>query len=340
MPEAMVPLIASTQDPALSATLVSRRELFYSAGADTALDRPAHVRAGSSLAWFGGRIAVVQDDANFVALIDPDSGQIDALPLPAGESGLRQFDGLRGNKRFKLDLEACFSVPVDGGEILVALGSGSSGQRETVALIDASGQTRLVDASGLYARLRTEKAFSGGELNVEGAVFIDGRVRLFNRGNGAWRDGEPPRNASCDVPWPEFEAYLQAPARHPIPALLDITQYDLSELHGVPLTFTDVAATGSGLLYTAAAEASKDAVTDGIVTGSAVGILGGIAGGRWIELRDASGRLVAEKIEGICPARDRNGLIYVVVDADDPALPSILCEMALRGPWFPPNPQV
>lgn len=328
----MPSLITSIRNPALSATLVSRRELFYSAGADAATDRPAHVRAGSSLAWFGGRIAVIQDDANFIALIDPYSGQVDALPLPEGEGGQRQFDDLRGNKRHKLDLEACFSVVLADGEMLVALGSGSSEQRYRVVLVNPAGQVSQVDARGLYERLRSEKAFGGSEMNIEGAAFIDGRVRLFNRGNGAWRDGIPPRNASCDLVWAEFNAYLQDPARNLIPALLNIVQYELGKLDGAALTFTDADATQWGLIYTAAAESSPDALTDGAVAGSAIGILDGTAS-RWIELRDAQGGLFREKIEGICSTREDNGRIWLVVDADDPTRPSLLCEAVLDGPW-------
>ncbi len=327
-------IATSVRDAALSATLLSRKALFYSAGTDVALDRPAHVRAGSSLAWFGNRIAVIQDDANFVALIDPKTGQVDSLPLPAGKGGLRQFDDLRGNKPFKLDLEACFSVPLADGEILVALGSGSSELRETVAVIDSAGVAQLYQASGLYDRLRSEKAFSGGELNVEGAVCVDGKVLLFNRGNGAWRHGEPPRNASCEILWPEFDAYLRGATAQQPPAIRHIVQYDLGELRGSPLTFTDVAATASGLLYTAAAEDSPDAMTDGVVTGSVIGVFDDSKGCHWIELRNTDGSLIAEKIEGLCSARDREGLIYVVVDADDPNRPSTLCEVALEGPWF------
>jgi len=40
---------------------------------------------------------VVQDDANFIAVIDPQIWQVRAIPLPAGERGVRQFDDLRGN---------------------------------------------------------------------------------------------------------------------------------------------------------------------------------------------------------------------------------------------------
>jgi hypothetical protein len=328
----MVASFVSLRDCALSATLVSRTPLFYTAGANPALDLPAYVRAGSSLAWFGDRLAVVQDDANAIALISPGSGAVEALPLPAGEGGLRQFDDLRGNKRFKWDLEACFSVPSPEGEILLALGSGSSERRESVVWVDAQSQARRVEAGGLYARLRAEQAFSGGEMNIEGAAFVDGRVRLFNRGNGAWRDGVPPRNASGDLPWPEFLAYLQDPARQPVPPLLNIAQYELGTLDGVALTFTDAVATDFGVVYTAAAESSPDVVTDGAVSGSALGVLDA-AGGRWIELRDAAGGLVLEKIEGICPARGKPGRFYLAVDVDEPARPSLLCEAVLAGPW-------
>ena len=42
------------QDDRCSARVVSRRGLFYRAGADPALDRPAHVRAASGVAWVRG----------------------------------------------------------------------------------------------------------------------------------------------------------------------------------------------------------------------------------------------------------------------------------------------
>jgi hypothetical protein len=45
----------------------SRAPLRYDEGADRSLDRLEHVRAGSSLAWVPGGIAVVQDDANFLS---------------------------------------------------------------------------------------------------------------------------------------------------------------------------------------------------------------------------------------------------------------------------------
>ena len=134
MSQAKVPIVQAVRDPALRAIVQRSAPLFYNKGADPMLDRPAHVRAGSSLSWFGDRLALIQDDANFL-LIEPHSLQVDAIPLPAGEGGLRQFDDLRGNKRFKLDLEACVTVPTPDGDLLLAFGSGSTPDREKIVML-------------------------------------------------------------------------------------------------------------------------------------------------------------------------------------------------------------
>ena len=120
MSKTIVPIIHAVRDSKLQAIVQRSMPLFYREGADPTLDRPAHVWAGSSLSWFGDRLALIQDDANFLVLIEPHSFQVEAIPLPASEGGLRQFDDLRGNKRFKLDLEACVTVPTPDGDLLLA----------------------------------------------------------------------------------------------------------------------------------------------------------------------------------------------------------------------------
>ncbi len=112
--------VTAELDPRLRATMLGRRELVYSAGADPSADRPAHVRAASGLSWLGGRLCVLQDDANFIARVDLAGGSVEPLELPAGEGGLRLFDKTRGNKHLKLDLEACLTATADDAEVLVA----------------------------------------------------------------------------------------------------------------------------------------------------------------------------------------------------------------------------
>ena len=107
----------------------------------------------------------------------------------------------------------------------------------------------------------------------------------------------------------------------------------MGTLGGLRLTFTDATATDRGVLYVASAENSPDAITDGSVTGSVIGVLDERRGCRWTELRDADGGPFSAKIEGICADRNLEGRVYMVTDADDPARPSELLEVALAGPW-------
>lgn len=329
--------IVAHHDPSLRARIVRTVPLVYADGANAALDRPAHVRAGSGLAWIGGVLAVMQDDANFVALANPATGLCRAVALPAGEGGLRQFDDERGNKRFKLDLEACVAVPDGrGDETLVGFGSGSSARRERVLLAkglgDAEPRVELRDASGFYARLREAPEFAGSELNVEGAAWRGGRLVLLNRGNGAAGDDCGPVDAICQVNWPALRAHLADPAAHPPPSPESITAYDLGTIDGCPLNFTDAVTFGDALIFTATAEASPNAVDDGPVAGSAAGIIAADGDARFAVLEDADGARFAGKVEGVARG-PRPGALYVVVDRDDPHCPSELCEVELAGGW-------
>jgi hypothetical protein len=140
----------------------------------------------------------------------------------------------------------------------------------------------LEEAKALYEQLRHHTAFADSELNIEGAIFRNGWVRLFNRGNGKPQAGCLPVNATCDLVWDELAAYLQAPDKQPVPHLQQICQYDLGTLEGLRLTFTDATVTQQNVIFSATAEDSPDASSDGAVTGSVLGILD--ADARWIEL--------------------------------------------------------
>jgi hypothetical protein len=325
--------IRGYQDPALRARVVRSIPLLYADGADPALDRPAHVRAGSGIAGIDGLLAVVQDDSNFIALIDPQANDVHALALPPGEGGVRLFGTDRGNKQLKADLEACVTLPDGGGEMLVAFGSGSTPMRERIVLvrgIPAAPRVEVCDAAAFYALLRAAHEFSGSEMNVEGAAWRDGRLLLFNRGNGAPMDGRAPVDATCEVDWARLRAHLLNAAAPP-PAPERIIRYDLGEIDGWRLTFTDASVVGDALLFAATAEASPNTYDDGPVAGSALGIIDG-SGARWAVIENASGGRFDGKLEGIAPGSPP-GTVLAVIDRDDPHLPSELCEVELVGTW-------
>ena len=327
------PIVCAREDAALTATVVREMPLRYDAGADPALDRPAHVRAASGLARLGGRLVVAQDDAAFLAVVDPASPSVSALVLPADDDGRRQFDRGRGNKMRKGDFEACAAVPsLDSAPAVLVFGSGSAPRRDRIALVRSlDAPVEVIDASRLYGVLRACRPFAGSEMNVEGAVFVDGCVRLFNRGNGAARDGHDPVDATCDLAWPALAAFLAAPATAEPPRPERVVRYDLGSLGTAPLNFTDGGEMRGLVLFTATAEDSPDAIEDGEVAGSVLGVIDG-DGARWAPLRLPDGAPFVAKVEGVC-AGDRDGEVYVVVDADDPHLPSSLCVVRLSGPW-------
>lgn len=313
-------------DPELRARVVGRRPLTYAAGADAASDRPAHVRAASGVAWLGARLVVVQDDAAFLAVVDA-RGAVDHVALPAGPGGARQFDDARGNKAHKLDLEACVVVERRGAPCLVAFGSGSSPARERLVVFSEGG-AELFDARALYAALRARDDFAGSELNVEGAAARGDALVLFNRGNGAPRDGRTPVDATVSTSLAELVAYLDGAGP---PQLGAAMAYDLGAVAGGRLAFTDATAVEGTVFYLAVAEESPDATRDGPVAGVALGVLGDPPRQTVVVAED--GRPLLDKLEGLARDPARTDRLLAVVDRDDPDAAAELVTLELAGPW-------
>ena len=266
--------------------------------------------------------------------------------LPRGAGGLRLFDDGRRNKAEKLDHEAVAVIATSDGPLLMALGSGSTPRRESIALVsdlDAPGAVALtVAVPRFYAGLRASVLFAGSELNVEGVVHLDGCLRLFGRGNGATLGDVRPVNATCEIAWAALRAHIEAPDHVPPPMPFDVVQYALGAIRSSGLSFTDATA-GWGsdgisrpVLYCAAAEASPDVTRDGEVVGSAIGVIEEIDGetsARWVELLDRDAARLPLKAEGIALARPASDRLLVVVDIDAYDHPSELLEVQLEGPW-------
>lgn len=321
-----------------TASILSRRPLRYRAGADESQDLPAHVRAGSGLAWWGDLLAVVQDDTRVVALVDPETAVALPLLLPADE-GLRIFEPARGNKHRKLDLEAAFSFTRDGLHHLIALGSGSTSARETLVRLrcpvgsqpHAGLDAELIPLPRLYRLLRETVAFAGSELNLEGAALLpDGDLLLFQRGNGAPVGDLGPVSATARLSLDALLALLDDPSGAPMPPLRDIEQHHFPPApQGATYSFTDATWAGDRLTYIAVAECSPNSYDDGEVVGAIVGWRDS-NGWHCTPLRDIDGSLLLDKPEGLAPTRDGSGDLWMVTDNDDPARPSDLLRVSIR----------
>ncbi len=315
--------------------VIARQKLLYTDGADASRDRPAHVRAGSGCCFVdvpgqGRRLAVVQDDAAFIALVDPNGGRVDAIDLPARAGGLRQFDKARGNKMDKLDLESIASLTLDGRPALLAMGSGSDRVREVFVLVRFAGETPVVEelpAAAFFAGLKKNKSFAGDELNVEGMVVDGDRVRFFNRGNGAGAAVD----ATGEVGLTQLLAHLRDPLLHAAPPLKNVRAFDLGkDGAGTRLTFTDATKHPDGrTLFLAAAEASPNAVDDGEVTGTAIGVLRDDGAIALVPLLDERGGPLRDKVEGIAVDPSDPKRAFIVIDKDDATAPAELLQVRL-----------
>jgi hypothetical protein len=328
-------LVRAEEDPALRVRLLSRRALRYGAAVRDGAGTPqAFVRAASGLCWFRGRLAIVQDDALLLALLDPDSDAVAALELPLRADGARFFDVERGNKRDKPDLEACLAIELGGQPALLAFGSGSRPNRECVAIVRPEGagyRSELLEAHALYAALRALPGFLSSELNLEGAALVGDRLRVFQRSNGSPLPGAAPLCATVDLQLGAFLAYIEDPAARPPPALEQVRRYDLGSIGSARLTFTDACTLrADALLFTASAEASPNAYDDGAVAGSALGKIEP-SGTRWCALRDERGQLMQDKVEGVALDPRDPSRAFLVFDPDDHRTPATLAEVLLEG---------
>lgn len=302
--------------------IVGRWPLVYSAGADPTQDRPPRVRAGSGLAWVVDKLAVVQDDALWLALVDPHTLQVDVLPLPAPD-GVRLFGPDRGNKASKPDFEAAVALP-DGRLLLV--GSGATAARMRWFIMDAP-FVQIVDTSALYAAMLQLSGCVSAELNLEGATVHQGRLWLAQRSNGLAMGNAPRADALAHVDLAPTLAWLAGTG--PLPDVTLDRTLDLGELCGVRLTLTDLCSAHGKLWFLAAAEASPNSYDDGEVVGSALGWLAEDAHAVW-PIVDERGAVAPLKCEGLAADRTDERHFWAVVDADDPEQPCQLLRLRLE----------
>lgn len=296
--------------------VVATRTLVYDRPADPGEDRPDHVRAASGLAMQGSQLIVIQDDASFLAVVTP--GGVSAVKLPRGRDGRRRFEVSLGNKLDKLDLEAC--VVVD--DELWAFGSGSLPSRDKICVVQ-HGVPRVRDAAPLFNRIRD---LLGGAVNIEGAACVREELWLFHRGNTGPEDLGA---AVIRFDLAAMRSWLAAESA--LPAIRAVDGYDLGQIDGVRLGFTDATADGDHVFYLATAEKTPNAIDDGEIVGSQIGVIreGTV---RAATLVSPDG--IPVKAEGITLDRKRPQHAWVALDCDDPDQPALLFDIELVGPWL------
>jgi hypothetical protein len=307
--------VASAEDlPPLELRELRRLDLEAASGPG----RPAHVAAASGVVQRGDFVYVIGDDELFLAVFEIAGGGPGRLErvfhgeLPAG-GGER--------KAAKPDLEALTVLPPFEGHpqgALLGLGSGSTEARDRGFLwgLGPDGSLRgdpgVIDLTPLYELLRSEL----GELNIEGAAVVGERLWLLQRGNS-----ELGLNVVAEL---ELSEVMESVVRDRAFAASELRRartYELGELGGAKLTFSDASPLGGDLLvFTASAESSASTYEDGEILGSVVGTIDSGGDVRRLRTIDRS-----YKVEGVHAMLEAGVMsLTFVCDQDDPEVASPL----------------
>ena len=279
--------------------------------------REPFLSAASGVVRRGDRVYVIGDDElslGVFRLTDPGPGRL--CRVLSGELPVDEEE----RKAHKADLEALSLLPPFEDHpwgALLGLGSGSGPGRSRgfvwALLADGSlrGDPREIDLAPVYELLGKDIS----ELNIEGAAVMGDRLWMLQRGNTD--DG---RNIVAELSLEQVMRSLRRDLRIDADELLAVRSYDLGDLDGVPLTFSDGTPIGREiLLFTASAEAD-----DGI-RGSVVGTID--LDGQVQRLRTIDRRF---KVEGVHASVDTGVVdLLFVCDQDEPGTASPLLSAAM-----------
>jgi hypothetical protein len=275
--------------------------------------RPSHLSAASGVVRRGDFIYVIGDDELHLGVFELSSGAPGRLQRVL-EGDLSEDQDKRSKE--KPDLEALTLLPPFEDHpygALLGLGSGSGPERDRgfVCALAADGslrdEPREISLEPVYRLLRDHVA----ELNVEGAATMGDRLWLLQRGNS-----EEARNVVAELSLEQVLGSLRRDLTIDAHELENVRTYELGELDGVKLTFSDATPIAERLIvFTASAEGE-----DGKIRGSVVGTLD--PSGSVQRLRTIDRRW---KVEGVHAATDTGVLDFTFVcDQDDPGAPSPL----------------
>lgn len=283
-----------------------------------------YLSAASGMWMTDDRLYVVADDELVLGVfsrLDNSPGQsLKILPgdLPSDP---------RQRKAAKPDFESLSCLPASAEYpygALLALGSGSTEQRKRGMLWPFNQQQELVgDAQvfslqALYQPL--EQLFA--DLNIEGVTLQGNCLKLWQRANNQHRE-----NAVIEYCLSDLYAVIAAKQDSLQVQPQRIDYYDLGEVTGVPLTFTDAYALDDGAsLFTAAAENTDNSYLDGECVAAAIGLIDQQRRLRWLKPVHP-----VYKLEGISAKQVGDQLqIYLVSDADNSEIPAQLFETQIK----------
>ncbi len=278
--------------------------------------RQPHVSAASGLVKVGERFFVVSDDELSLFTFTDSDTHLTPVPLISGQLSAANSE----RKNEKPDFESLALLSTKEWEpygALVAWPSASTPKRVKAVVIPfLKNQTLGKPITSNILPLAYELQSYAKELNIEGLLFRDKKVFLFQRGNS-----EKGKNGFAEI---SLSNWVKGIKTGDWSGKIVFESVKMGKLSGVNITFSDVIWTDYGLLALGSAEDTTSSFADGQVYGT---VLARIVGDK----TEIIGRFEPlAKLEGLHATQTQDGLdIYLVEDADDSEKPSRLFKAKL-----------
>ena len=217
------------------------------------------IPSASGIEFLGEYFYIISDDSSFLFVLDKTFKICRRISL---------FDAfMDGNGKIpklkKPDLESLTTVTIGRKKYLLTMGSGSFvKKRDAAFLIDLKNyEVRKISLSPFFNRLRKYlRKNNGGNLNIEGLVFSDRMLHLFQRGNVSGK------NLVFSVEWKQFlETQDDVPFK--------VSEFNLPFLSKVRAGFSGACLIPGTqkILFTASVERTANVIDDGAIAGSFAG---------------------------------------------------------------------
>jgi hypothetical protein len=202
------------------------------------------IGSASGLVYKDNSLYIISDNSSFLYEYQIQQKELTKIKL---------FENVQENipKKDKYDFE---SITLKGNKLYL-FGSGSTSKREKQMTYNLqTKETEETDLSEIYAKLKKETSISDENFNIEGAIFHNEMLHLFQRGNGAQS-----RNGIFKID------------QHKEPFEVQFIPILLPKIKHVETSFTDAILVEDKIYFVATAEDTTSTYHDGEILGSIIG---------------------------------------------------------------------
>ena len=263
------------------------------------LDTIIGITATSGLLFIKNVLFLISDSSLFLYQYDLSKKLLLKFPLVKdAEENIKKAE--------KPDLE-CITLH---GNQLIILGSGSTEKICTMFTLHLSSDALQVqDLSALYQKLKEIASLTENQLNIEGAIYVNQTMLLFQRGNS-----KNSRNGIFIIPNHQEGGIRFVPI-------------SLPTLDDIETTFTDAILVDDKIYFLACAENTASTYEDGEILGTILGIMRA----QTFEIIEIHLLSEHQKFEGITLYKESETEISFLLceDNDDEALEAVISELTL-----------